>query len=98
MEIITNFLATQGVLGIVILMLIPVVIYVVKDNKRLYARIDELQDKRKIDSDGYTSTYVATTKEMIGTQRDALNAINILQKSVETIATALQALINSRNK
>lgn len=74
-------------------MLVAVVLW---QQKRIDGKdkiINELQDKRKADVDAYTASYVATTKEMVGTQKDGLNALNLMQRSVDNLATALQGII-----
>lgn len=93
MDIITPYFAQQGILGIIIIMLVAVVLW---QQKRIDGKdkiINELQDKRKADVDAYTASYVATTKEMVGTQKDGLNALNLMQRSVDNLATALQGII-----
>jgi hypothetical protein len=98
-ETITAYFENQGLLGIVILMLIGVVVW---QQKRIDAKdkqITDLQDKRIADTNSYTSSYTSTTREMIGTTRDSLNALNLLQRSIDALATALQSLIqNGGNK
>lgn len=97
MDQITSYFAQQGVLGIVIVMLIGVVIW---QQRRLDSKdksIGDLQDKRKLEADAFTDIYVATTKEMVGTQKDSLNAINLLQRSVEALAEALR-VVGSQGK
>lgn len=93
MDIITPYFAQQGILGIIIIMLVAVILW---QQKRIDGKdkiINDIQDKRKADVDAYTATYVATTKEMVGTQKDSLNAVTLLQRSVDNLANALQGII-----
>lgn len=94
METVTAYFAQQGILGIIIVMLVGVILW---QQKRIDGKdkiINDIQDKRKADVDAYTASYVATTREMVGTQKDNLNALNLMQKSVDSLATALQAWVN----
>jgi len=93
MDIITPYFAQQGLLGIVIIMLVGVVLW---QQKRIDGKdkiINDIQDKRKADVDTYTASYISTTREMVGTQKDSLNAITLLQRSVDNLANALQGII-----
>lgn len=97
METITNFFLQQGVLGVIIVMLIGVVLWQQKRIDLKDKQITDLQDKRIADTNAYTSSYTATTKEMVATTRDSLNALSLLQRSVDTMATALQNLLNGKH-
>ncbi len=93
---VATYFAQQGVLGIIVLMLIGVVVWQQKriDNKD--KQITELQDKRKADTDGYTASYTATIRDMIIASKDSLNAANLLQRSVDSLAAALQSLMSNK--
>lgn len=93
-----TFFAEQGVYGIIILALGTVILWQNKRNEKLSDKYDELQDKRKADADLFTKTYVETTKEVVTAQTNNTNAVNLLQKSVETLVTGFQNFINGRGK
>lgn len=83
---VSDFFFNNGILGVIVLVLGGVVVW---QQKRLDARdqkYDVLQDKRTSDSEAHTASYIATTREMVGTQKDTLNAINFLQKSIEGLS------------
>ena len=94
-EVLSQF-QQQGLLGAIIIVLAFVVIWQQKRIDVKDKQVFDLQDKIKVDADAHTTIYVSTTREMVGTQRDSLNAINILQKSVETLVTAVQGLVNDK--
>lgn len=96
METITSFFATQGILGIVILMLIGVVIYLARDGKGKEKELKELQDKRLMDSNTYTESFTNVAKEMVAANRDAVNSTAILQKSIDTISQILQQIVHDK--
>lgn len=60
--------------------------------------IGELQEKRKMDTDAYTKSYTDIAKEQVSTTRDNINTINLLQRSIDSLATALQSFINGKGK
>lgn len=94
LETITAYFESQGLLGIIILMLIGVVVW---QQKRIDAKdkqITDLQDKRKSDTDIYTSSYTTIVKENIATQKDSLNANIIMQRSLDTLVNAFQTFVN----
>lgn len=98
MDEITSYFAKQGILGIVVVMLIGVIVW---QQKRIDAKdlqINDLQNKRKQDADGYTSSFTATTREMVAAQKDGVNAINLLQRSVESLTSIVQSFINGNGK
>lgn len=95
---ISSYFIQQGILGIIILVLTSVIIWLQKRIDKKDLQIDDLQDKRKADTDAYTTSYIATTKEMIGTQKDSLNSINVMQGSLTSLVTAVQAWLNGKGK
>lgn len=95
-ETIAAYFENQGLLGIVILMLISVVIWQQKRIDEKDAQITELQAKRIEDINAYTDNYTTTTREMIGAAKDNLSALNLLQRSVDQLANALQNLLNQK--
>ena len=96
METINNYFLQQGILGVIIVMLIGVVIWQQKRIDIKDKQIIDLQDKRVADTNGYTNSYALATKEMVGTSKDIVNAVNLLQRSVDALATAFQGFINRK--
>lgn len=98
LENISTYYLTQGVLGVTVVALIAVVIW---QQKRIDAKdkqITDLQDKRVADTNSYTNSYTQTTREMVGVTKDSLNAMLLLQKSVDTVAQLLNNLISNGHK
>lgn len=60
---ITNYLFTQGVLGVVCVMLIVVVIYLVKKVDKKELRIDELQTQLLADNKAHAADYREMAKD-----------------------------------
>lgn len=60
---ITNYLFTQGVLGIVCIMLIAVVIYQQRKLDRKDDKIDALQEARLVDNKTHTADYREMAKD-----------------------------------
>lgn len=95
--IIEYFLKPEnGILGIIIVMLISVIVWQQKrlDNKDKI--VNDLQEKRKADTDAYTKSYTDTIKEVIITTKDAVNTTNLLQHSVDSLAQGFQTFINGK--
>ena len=97
MDTISSYFLQQGVLGVIIVMLIGVIVWQQKRIDIKDKQIVDLQDKRVSDTNAYTASYTATTKEMVGTTRDSLNALNLMQRSIDSLATALQSLLNGKS-
>ena len=98
MEAVITYFTQQGVLGIVIVMMMAVIAW---QQKRIDAKdkqISELQDRRIEDTNGYTASYTQTTREMVATTKDSINALNLLQRSIDSLATAVQSWINGKGK
>lgn len=93
-----TFFAQQGIYGIIILALGTVILWQQKRIDKKDDQYDALQDKRKADADSFTKTYVETTKEVVTSQTNNTNAVNLLQKSVETLVTGFQNFMNGRGK
>lgn len=98
MDVITSFFASQGVLGIIILMLIAVIIYLARDGKTKENDLRDLQEKRLADSNTYTASFTNVAKEMVAANRDAVNSTAILQKSIDTISQILQSIVQNKDK
>lgn len=57
-------------------------------------QITDLQDKGIIRADSYTTSYTNTIKEVVAASKDNATAVSLLQKSVDTLTTAVQNWIN----
>lgn len=96
MDQITSYFAQQGILGIIVLMVISVVIWQQKriDNKD--KQITELQDKRVSDTNNFTNGYTEISKEMVAAGKDTVNTLNLLQRSVDTLLSSLQNMLQKK--
>lgn len=96
-QIVEYFLRPEnGVLGVIIVILIGVVIWQQRQLNDYRGEVRELQEKRKADTDAYTKSYTEIAMEQVATSRDSINTINLLQRSVDALATAVQSFINGR--
>lgn len=84
----------NGILGIIVVMLLGVVIWQQRKLDTKEKEITDLHKLRKADADSYTSSYTAVAKEQVAATRDNINTVNLLQRSIDSLATALQAFIN----
>jgi len=96
MDPITTYFATQGILGVIILMLIAVVIYQQRKNDAQFKQITELQDKRIADANQYTANYIVVAKEVVETSKDHLISLTFLQKAVDSLAVSMQKLLDNK--
>lgn len=98
MEVILEYFSQpqNGILGILVIMLVSVIIWQQRRIDSKDTLINDLLNKRVEDANSYTNGYVSTTREMVGSQKETVNAINLLQKSVDTVAQALQNLLNKK--
>lgn len=96
MDPVTTYFATQGILGVIIIMLLAVVIYLARKNDTQYKQISDLQDKRIADANQYTANYIAVAKEAVETNKDHLTALVFLQKAVDSIATSVQKVLDNK--
>lgn len=93
------FLQPQnGVLGVIVVILILIVVWQQKRLDKKDALVADLQEKRKIDVDTYTKNYTDMAKEAVGTQKDSTNAINLLQRSVDSLTAGFQSFMNGKGK
>lgn len=86
--------ARQGLGYLIAVLLIGVVIW---QQRRLDAKdkqITDLQDKRVIDTNAYTSSYSVSVREMVVASKDTLNSLTLLQRSVDGLAIAFQRLLD----
>lgn len=86
--------ARQGLGYLIAVLLIGVVIW---QQRRLDAKdkqITDLQDKRVIDTNAYTSSYSTSVREMVVASKDTLNSLTLLQRSVDGLAAAFQRLLD----
>jgi hypothetical protein len=86
----------QGILGIVILILMGVAVWQQRRIDKKDIQITDLQDKRITDSNQYTSNYISIARESVETSKDNLSALSLLQRSVDTLATSLQKLLDNK--
>lgn len=86
----------SGIMGIIILMFIAVIIWQQRRIDKKDEEIKDLQEKRKQDIDAYSKNYTELTKEQVATTRDNINTINLLQRSIDALASAVQAFLNSK--
>lgn len=91
---VTDYFSQQGILGIIIIMLMGVIVWQQWRIDGKDTRINELQDKRKTDTDVYTKSYTDVVKEQIATQKDIVHAQTLIQKSLDSMALALNSLVN----
>lgn len=98
MEVITDYFLQQGILGVIIVGLIAVILWQQRRIDQKDVLIGELQEKRKADTDIYTKSYTDVVKEQIGAQKDSINTLNLLQQSVNSMATALSNLLNGKKQ
>lgn len=78
----TNYLLTQGVLGVAVVLLTGTLIYFQKKVDRLFARIDELQNLRLIDSKEVAKEVTAVLQENTQSNRILAEKIEV-GKSIE---------------
>lgn len=96
-EIIKYFLQPQnGILGVIVIMLLGVVVWQQKRIDKKDQQITTLQDSRLQDSTKFNDGYMTVTREMVASQRDSVNALALMQRSVDSLATALQNWINNK--
>jgi len=83
----------EGLLGAIIVSLGGVVGYLYREIKFKDKLIMELQDKRLLDSNQYTISFTSVAKEMVASNRDAVNAYFLMQKSIDSITQILQSIV-----
>lgn len=93
MDTITTYFATQGILGIIAVMFIGVIVWQQKRIDSKDKQITDLQNQRIIDANQYSSNYISIAKETVETSKDNLNALSLLQRSVDSLTTVLQKQI-----
>lgn len=95
MEIIIDYFSQpqNGILGILVIMLIGVVLWQQRRMDKKDTLINDLLEKRVSDANTFRDGYVDTTREIVGIQKDNLNAINLLQRSIDAIAQTLQNIV-----
>ena len=85
-KIIDYFLQPQnGILGIIVIVLGFVIWW---QQRRLDKKDDQvllLQQELKNASDSYTKNYINTVKDVVTTQKDSINSINLLQRSIDSL-------------
>lgn len=96
METITNFFATQGILGIIILMLLAVVMYLNKKREDDKKEITGLYQQLLTQANSFTSAFTEITKEMVAASKDNTSSNSLLQKSVETLTQIFQNFMQNK--
>lgn len=59
--------------------------------------INELQDKRVLETSQFTTSFTGVAKDMVATQKDLINQNTILQKAVDNMIQTFQSFINAVN-
>lgn len=86
----------NGILGIIVIVMGWVVWWQQNRIDKKDDQINALQKQLKDDADGNSNKYVETVKEVIGTQKDSVNAITLLQRSIDALTTSFQTFINGK--
>lgn len=96
-QIINYFLRPEnGIQGIIIVALGTIIVWQQKRMDSKDKQITELQNQRIADTNVYTAKFTDVTKEVVGATRDSINTINLLQRSIDSLAQAFQAFINGK--
>lgn len=87
----------NGILGVLVIILILVVLWQQGRLDKKDELINKLQTEIKNSADVYTDKYVDTVKEVVGTQKDVISALNLLQRSVDALSSGFQSFLNGRS-
>ena len=92
----TTYFFTQGVLGVVVLVLGIVIVLQYrtnrKDVKEMTLTISTLQEKRVSDSNIYSEKFITTSQALLNQNKDMMTLMQGNQKGLETIASILQSM------
>lgn len=83
-------------MGIIVIILIGVVVWQQKRIDAKDVQITTLQDKRVSDTNLFTNGYTELSKEGIAASRDNANALNLVQKTLDTMVTNIQSILNKK--
>lgn len=61
-------------------------------------QVTSLQAELKTAADSYTKTYIETVKEVVSSQKDTTNAVNLMQRSLDALSNGFQTLINGKGR
>ena len=86
---ITGEFFKEGILGAIIVVLGTAIAYQQR-------QIQTLNEKRIADVEKFSSSFVAASEKMIVVSKDLLAANAVLQRTVDTMSTAVQNLLNSK--
>ena len=96
-QIIDYFIQPQiAPIGIFVIILIGVIVWQQKRSDKKDDQITNLQNQLQSVSDGYAKSYIDTVREVVATQKDSVNAVNLLQRSFDQLMSAVQSFINGR--
>lgn len=88
----------NGIFAVFALILMLVVIWQQRKIDKKEQEINDLQEKRKLDTDAYTKSYTEIAKEQVATTRDNINTINLLQRSLDALTQAFQNFVNNNKQ
>ena len=98
-RILDYFLQPQnGILGIIVACLIFLLVWQQRRLDKKDEIIGTLRDKIETLLDSYAKSQTDVVKEVVGTSKDSTSAVNLMQRSIDSLTTSFQAFINGRNK
>lgn len=93
-EQLTNYFFTQGILGIINIVLAIVIVLQYrtsrKDSKESALTVAALQEKRVSDSNIYSEKFITTAQQLLNQNKEQMTLIQANQKGLETVASILQ--------
>lgn len=90
MDNVTTYYLTQGVLGVTVVALTLVIVWQQRRVDSKDKQISDLQEKRISDTNQYTQGYTSTIREVVAVAKDNTAATNLLQKSVDALASGFE--------
>ena len=88
----------NGILGIIVIALGFVIWWQQRRIDKKEDLIETLQKELGAAADSYTKNYIETVKEVVTTQKDTTSALNLLQRSIDSLTSGFQSFINRRGK
>jgi len=88
----------NGILGIIVIALGFVIWWQQRRIDKKEDLIETLQKELGAAADSYTKNYIETVKEVVTTQKDTTSALNLLQRSIDSLTSGFQSFINGRGK
>lgn len=96
-QVINYFLRPEnGIQGIIIVALGSIVVWQQKRLDSKDKQITELQNQRLADTNSHTEKYTEVATQMVSATKDSVNAMGLLQRSIDSLAQAFQAFINGK--